>query len=881
MTKPGDKNASMSALRTAAEAKLNQSMHQEILHGRPKTTLPPPTDNLLQELQVHQIELEMQNDALQKAQSALEESRDRYLDLYEFAPVGYLTLTLEGLIGNINLTGALLLGYERAKLLQRGLTSLVVPDDQDRWTRHLIGLRRDSGSGKLEVRLRRKDGSVFEALLDCVMPLDLCLRVALSDISARKLAEEKLRIAGTVFTHAREGVLITDHDAHILEVNDAFTRITGYARHEALGQNPRFLNSGRQDAAFYQNMWQSLTEKGHWYGEVWNRRKSGELYAEWLNISSVRDAAGKLQQYVGLISDITALKEHQHQLEHIAHYDALTNLPNRVLLADRLHQGMASALRRGQCLAVVYLDLDGFKGVNDQHGHGIGDQLLSCLANRMKAALREGDTLARLGGDEFVAVLNDLPDSTNSVPTLTRLIAATASPVEIGSVHLQVSASLGVTFYPQAEESGDTRIDADTLLRQADQAMYQAKQAGKNRYHVFDAELDRSVRGHHESLDRLRLALIRNEFVLFYQPKVNMRTGEVVGAEALIRWQHPEKGLLPPAAFLPLIEDNPLAIEVGEWVIDTALNQMALWQSTGLTLPVSVNVGARQLQHKTFTSQLRASLAAHPEIGRGRLELEVLETSALEDLAQVSLLIEDCRQLGVRFALDDFGTGYSSLTYLKRLSVAQLKIDQSFVRDMLDDPDDLAILEGVIGLANAFRREIIAEGVETIEHGEMLLQLGCDLAQGYGIARPMAADKLPGWLHQWQPDPRWLALKTASRDNLPLLLAAVEHRVWFAALMHYLKGERSTPPQLDPALCRFGVWLASHPSGPEGFHDSIKALHDLHRGTHDLAVEISGSYAATGVTERQLGKVKDLSDRLLKNLENMTRARNLQPEVVL
>ena len=448
--------------------------------------------------------------------------------------------------------------------------------------------------------------------------------------------------------------------------------------------------------------------------------------------------------------DVTAIKAHQSRLEHIAHFDALTNLPNRVLLGDRLRQALAQAQRRSQLLAVAYLDLDGFKAVNDMYGHDAGDQLLVILSARMKQALREGDTLARLGGDEFVAVLAELTHVSDSVPMLSRLLAAAAQPVQFGSMTLQVSASLGVAFFPQPEDVG-----ADQLMRQADQAMYQAKLAGKNRYHVFDAEQDRSVRGHHESLDHIRLALAAREFVLHYQPKVDMGSGHVIGAEALIRWQHPERGLLPPAVFLPVIEDHPLAVEVGEWVIETALTQLDVWHSLGLYIPVSVNVGARQLLQADFVDRLRGILAAHPAVKPGQLELELLETSALEDVAGAFGVIEACRSLGVKFALDDFGTGYSSLTYLKRLPVTMLKIDQSFVRDMLDDPDDLAILQGVIGLAAAFKREVIAEGVETVAHGTLLLQLGCKLAQGYGIARPMPGHEMPDWATLWRPDSAW------------------------------------------------------------------------------------------------------------------------------
>jgi diguanylate cyclase (GGDEF)-like protein/PAS domain S-box-containing protein len=570
------------------------------------------------------------------------------------------------------------------------------------------------------------------------------------DITERKQAELKLQLAASVFTHAREGIMITTTDGTIVDVNDAFSAITSYRCDEVIGRNPRLLSSGRHERQFYSDLWQNLTEKGHWYGEVWNRRKNGEVYAVMQTISAVRDAEGNPLHYLALFSDITLIKEREQELEHSAHYDSLTNLPNRTLLADRLHQGMAQARRRENLLGVAFLDLDGFKIINDQYGHEAGDQLLIAVAANMKQALREGDTLARMGGDEFVAELLDLVDVEASAPMLVRLLAAAAEPMQYGDLTLQVSASLGVTFYPQAEN-----IDADQLLRQADQAMYQAKQAGKNRYHIFDAVQDSRVRGRYESLEFIRRALVRGEFVLYYQPYVDMRKGTVIGAEALIRWQHPDKGLLSPATFLPVIEDHPLAVELGEWVIETALAQIEIWLATGLNIPVSVNVGARQLQQTDFVERLRGLLAAHPGVSPSCLKLEVLETSALINVLRVSQVIETCRGMGVMFSMDDFGTGYSSLTYLKQLPVATIKIDQSFVRGMLYDPDDMAILKGVLSLSDAFHREVVAEGVETIEQGAMLLQLGCDLAQGYCIARPMPAHELPRWLVAWRPDPSW------------------------------------------------------------------------------------------------------------------------------
>ncbi len=574
----------------------------------------------------------------------------------------------------------------------------------------------------------------------------------LQDIAERKRAEARLQLAASVFHHAREGITITDADGIIVDINEAFTRVTGYSREEAIGQNPRMLQSGRQDKAFYEAMWNALTVQGHWSGEIWNRRKNGEVYPELLTISRVCDEHGMTHRYMALFSDITTIKEHQQQLEHIAHFDPLTNLPNRRMLGDRLQQAMAQALRRDQKVAVAYLDIDGFKNINDRYGHDVGDQLLIHLSVAMRDSLREGDTLARIGGDEFVAVLIDLDRIESCAPMLDRLLQAAGAPVALHAGVLQCSISIGVSFYPQASD-----IEADQLLRQADQAMYQAKLGGKNRYHVFDAAQDSSMRVHFEGIQRMRLALARDEFVLYYQPKVNMRSGQVIGVEALIRWQHPEKGLQAPAEFLPAIEDHALAVEIGEWVIDSALTQIEVWRGTGLDLAVSVNIGAHQLQQDDFVARLQFILAKHQQVRPASLELEVLETSALADIAQVSKVIEDCHQLGVKFALDDFGTGYSSLTYLKRLRVAMLKIDQSFVCNMLDDPDDLAILQGVIGLAAAFGREVIAEGVETVAHGTLLLELGCELAQGYGIARPMSADQLPAWAASWTPDAQWSA----------------------------------------------------------------------------------------------------------------------------
>lgn len=580
------------------------------------------------------------------------------------------------------------------------------------------------------------------------------LLIATNNAALEQAAKIRLQLAASVFTHAAEGIAITDAEGTIIDVNDTFIDITSYSREESLGQNLSMFSSNKQSAEFYHNIMQVLQEKGFWIGETWNRRKNGELYAEMKTISAVRDTQGNTTNHVVLCSDITQKKEHQDQLEHMAKFDILTGLPNRSLLADRLSQAMVKCQRKDESLAVVFLDIDNFKAINDKHGHNVGDQLLIIVSHRMKEALREGDTLARLGGDEFIAVLTDLVNTEDCQPVLERLLLATAKPVTVGDMLLHVSASIGVTLYPQ-----DT-VDADQLMRHADQAMYLAKEAGKNCYHLFDTAHDDALKIQRENIGDIRSAFSRHEFVLFYQPKVNMHTGEVIGVEALIRWQHPIKGLVAPLQFLPIIEDHAISLDIGEWVIDTALTQLSLWQKIGITLPISVNISAYQLQQTNFVSRLTTLLAAHPEVSSHNLELEVLETSALDDLIQVSEAMHACRELGVHFALDDFGTGYSSLTYLRRLPASVIKIDQSFVRDMLDDPDDLAIVEGVISLAKAFQREVIAEGVETVGHGTALLHMGCELAQGYGIARPMPASDIPTWLESWKPDEAWNILTT-------------------------------------------------------------------------------------------------------------------------
>ena len=686
------------------------------------------------------------------------------------------------------------------------------------------------------------------------------------EITARKLSEARLELAASVFTHASEGIVISDPSGRILDVNGAFTRITGYTRDEAVCRSTNLLRSGRHSGEFYENMWRDLIETGRWSGEIWNKAKDGRIFPELLTITAVRDRGGKTERYVALFSDITATKEHEQTLRRIAEYDILTGLPNRTLLRDRLNHAMAQTGRRGTVLAVVCLDLDDFKRINDIHGHASGDEILTTIAHRIKLAIRDKDILSRLGGDEFIVVLHALDNPDESLPIATHLLEVASQPVSIGNESVRISASAGISFYPQ---SGD--VDADQLMRQAGQALYQSKIEGKNCYRIFDSRLDLSVRGHHEDLERIRRALQQNEFVLYYQPKMNLATGAIHGAEALIRWRHPERGLLLPSQFLPVVEGHPLALEIGEWVIESVLAQIETWKAAGLDIPVSVNISAQQLQHADFSSRLNAILVSHPTVDPSRLEIEVLESTAVPDMALVSQVIHACGKLGVSFALDDFGTGYSSLAHLKRLPVDVLKIDQTFVHDMLDDPEDLTIVEGMLGLASAFRREAVAEGVETVEQGILLLRLGCKIAQGFGIAAPMPPTDLPAWLASWIPDPQWSKIAALDPADRPLLYAGAEHTAWVSAIEAFLHGTRRVSPSLDANQCRLGRWMTLEGLTPAGRTPLFREISTIHKELHDCGTEIIAQKISdrTAQAFECLPRLHSHRDRLLTELKRL------------
>ena len=608
--------------------------------------------------------------------------------------------------------------------------------DEKAWRAH--------GLTRVQESIPRPDGSrpLFDVIKKPLFSEDGARRALIvvgRDVTEMRQAEEALRVIASVFDNSQEAILITDAWNRIIDVNPAFSRITGYSRDEVLGKSPNLLASGLQDRTFYKKMWQSLERDKWWRGEIWNRRKNGELYAELLSISMICDNEGRVLRHVAVFSDISYIKAHEAELNRVANYDALTGIPNRRLLSDRLQQGILNAQRNQSVLAVCYLDLDGFKQVNDGYGHDAGDRLLMAVTHRLQQSLRAGDTLARLGGDEFVVLFNGLKGEQECVPVLERILKNVAEPISIGGHEAVVSASIGVTFYPGDDEDGDT------LMRHADQAMYLAKQRGKNCFHLYDPAHDLRARSLHQTRRRILSGLENGEFELYYQPVVDLASNGCIGAEALIRWCHPERGLLLPGEFLPYVEDSELEIRLGDWVITRALEQLAQWRHLGGPVRVAVNISARHLLSGDFLAGLEQKLSLHPQLPAGCLEIEVLETAALEDIARSADIIDACRRLGVSFALDDFGTGYSSLSYLRRLEAETIKIDQSFVRGMLEDEGDRAIVRGIVALARSFGRRTVAEGIETEAHYHAVREAGCDSGQGFGIARPMPLAQLAEW----------------------------------------------------------------------------------------------------------------------------------------
>ncbi|MBZ9558817.1 MULTISPECIES: GGDEF domain-containing phosphodiesterase [unclassified Modicisalibacter] len=554
------------------------------------------------------------------------------------------------------------------------------------------------------------------------------------------------RPASRVFEQANQAMLITDPEGRITDVNPALLRLTGFTREALLGQASDELIVTLKNAP---GSGASLSQgRDHGFGEVTYRNRQGRIYPALLSVSRVRGDQGHLSHHVLALSDLTLLSSHSQHASREVYFDALTGLPNHHLLTRLIHESMQHSRRSGQPVTLCALDIDHFKAINDRLGHATGDILLTLFARRLSSLLQGDDVLSRLGGDEFALLLHRPADD----GYFDTLLAAIRQPLWIDGHRLQITASLGITFYPSDD------VEDDLLLRHATQAMYRAKQSGRDGYHHFDPRHDRKQQIRQARRQRFEQALRQGELTLYYQPQVNMADGRVVGAEALIRWQHPDRGLLLPGSFLPLIEGTPLEIETGEWVIEQALSQLQRWRDDGIMLPVHINISPTHLLTTDFIERLVARLARYPDVPAGHLKLEVLETAAMHDTQAALSAISECQRLGIDIAMDDFGTGFSSLTYLRQLPVDLIKIDQSFVRGMLDDPDDMAIVESVIYMAQRFGRPMLAEGVETLDHAQALLHRGCQLAQGFGIGRPMPAERLATWLTHWPSRSGWSRL---------------------------------------------------------------------------------------------------------------------------
>ncbi|MEZ0232916.1 MAG: EAL domain-containing protein [Methylophilaceae bacterium] len=679
----------------------------------------------------------------QKSVAALTQSREDYRELVESIQAIVWRATPGGSFTFVSKEAETLMGYPLSDWTEIPTfwADKIHPDDREWVVDYCIQESIKLNSHVFDYRMIAADGRIVW-MQDIVRvipnrhgkPQELV--GVMLDITARKKAEASLHLSHQVFEHTAEGIVITDADFNVLEVNQAYEQITGYARDEITGKPPMVLSTGLHDQAYYDAVWQTIQDEGQWIGEIWNRRKDGESYPEWLSISKVLDSKGLVQNYVAVFTDITQRKLSEERLQFIANHDALTLLPNRALLQQRIEQALVRAQRHNEKIAVLFIDLDRFKIINDTLGHHAGDLLLQEAAKRLTDCLRESDTVARQGGDEFVVLIEDFTDTQYLTTIARKIMSVLAQPFILLNQELHISASIGITIYP---EDG---ADVFSLLKNADVAMYRAKESGKNTFHFYAAESNLHSVELLELENGLRRALERNEFVLHYQAKIDLKTQQVIGAEALLRWQHPELGLLSPIHFISLAEETGLIIDIGTWVLRDACKQAVTWQDfmpDDHPIRVAVNLSARQFREETLKATIEDALA-ESGLPAPCLELEITESMIMQNAERASSVLQYFRDLGTHVLIDDFGTGYSSLSYLKQFPIDALKIDRSFVRDIPKDSDDMAITKAIIAMAHSLNMLVVAEGVETGEQLKFLQTQHCDQIQGYIFSEPVSAE---------------------------------------------------------------------------------------------------------------------------------------------
>ncbi len=721
---------------------------------------------------------------------------------------------------------------------------------------------------KMEARrVIETEKQVFLDLVLSVLERNVSNTIALMDEMTRERELLKhLRIYAEAFAHTREGVIFTDAAGRIEEVNDAFVKITGYTLDEVKGREiVRLFGGHMQSPEFYEKLLSDLRQNGSWEGEVWQQRKNGDIFPSWFAAAAIHSdpSLTKPDHYAIIFSDISTLKEHEKELSFIAHHDPLTGLPNRLMLVDHLRLSMAQVKRRNEKLAVIYIDLDGFKEINDKYGHEAGDKFLVEVAKNLRRTLREGDMLARIGGDEFVAVLNDVRNDAADKRLFKRLLHVASKPVLIDGKMLRVTASMGVVFYPD----GRKNIDGEQLIRDADRAMYEAKESGKDRYCIYNTAF--GVRAMEKSsADQLKEAMQKGELELLYQPIVQLRSGRIMGAEALLRWNHPDRGLLMPAEFLPAIEHDPWLGELELWVLTRAVEQIERWNEKGFNIYININISSQTLTAPLFLKRLKGVLAPFSKEAISYLTIEVVESEIFGLIDEAVVVLEACTRHGVRLTLDDFGSGTLMLGQIDLLPADCFKTDKSIVIGAPISSRKLSMLEGIIGISNAFMRRLVAVGVESELHGTLLLKLGCEYGQGYAIAPPMEAVALREWTKQWSPPETWRKAQALSRNFFPLLYAEVGHREWLHKISAVLRGNDVDLPPLDEKSCRFGQWLEKAEKTDKRDFERLKRVHrQLHEiGNQAIAIWRMGTKKET---DKYIALLTRKSEELLAELQRL------------